>query len=193
MLEDYELLGQHLIDVLDRAPSTTPLDAPWREARAILLARVECDLRTVLSSACDGYPLQALTLASSLFEHAQVAAFIGIDDERARNWQNWSNEWRSFPNMKQRELIEEAMARYADFWQGDIQGEVDRLQGISRRFGAGKHGLQTLQRAVHTTTTPPGLIIRLGPSDQAPGWVVGRFAGPTPMPDFPAKPSGCRT
>jgi hypothetical protein len=104
MLEDYELLGQHLIDVLDRAPSTTPLDAPWREARAILLARVECDLRTVLSSACDGYPLQALTLASSLFEHAQVAAFIGIDDERARNWQNWSNEWRSFPNMKQREL-----------------------------------------------------------------------------------------
>ncbi len=109
MLEDYGFLGHQLLDIMGRVLAATVLDEAWREAESILLARVVCDLRTVLMVAEVGYPLQALTLASSLIEHAHVLAILGTDNDLAKKWAEYDNDYRPFPGYKQRKLFTEAL------------------------------------------------------------------------------------
>jgi hypothetical protein len=177
ILRDYTVLGQRLIHVLDRALPATLLDTASSEAQSVLLARVACDLRTVLTTAESGYPLQALTLASSLFEHAHVATAVGTNDEMALRWRTWDNEWRAFPGQKTTDVLKRAVSQIPrNIIPADqIDAHVARLQTISTKFGGGKHGLPSLQRAAHIAHVNPDAI-RLGPWPDAAAAIVGRVA-----------------
>jgi len=178
MLEDYGFLGHRLLDVMERALRATPLDEPWREAQSVLLARVAGDLRTVLMTAEKGYPLQALTLASSLLEHAHVAALVGADNETAKVWAGYTSTHKAFPGCKQRKMLTRALKAAPGIFPPDaIDDEVRRLESISRRFGAGKHGLPSLQRATYIVNEEGKRTIQTGPSQDAfAGAIVGHFA-----------------
>ena len=71
-----------------------------------LLIRVSNDIHCTAKLALQGYPLQALSLASTAYEAAICVAAIGGDDTLAEKWAEHSDPKRSF--MPVRELIKQA-------------------------------------------------------------------------------------
>jgi hypothetical protein len=63
--------------------------AQHEQVLAILLARAADDLHIVVRCASEGYPLQAMTVAASLFELAYTIGYVGPSDERAAEWLHW--------------------------------------------------------------------------------------------------------
>ena len=64
-----------------------------------LLNKVSNDLRTASLLALWGYPTQALSLVSSLYESAFTIAHIGADNELAQRWIDHEDPTKAFGNM----------------------------------------------------------------------------------------------
>src|SRR5688572_13578158 len=73
--------------VLEALPERKAVDTAlaWRVGVGLLI-KTSNDLRTVALLAARGYPVQAATVASSLYESAVTVAYIGQDDALAKEW-----------------------------------------------------------------------------------------------------------
>ena len=71
----FELISSVLKTLPERRAVDTPL--AWRVGVGLLI-KISNDLRTVALLAARGYPVQAATVASSLYESAVTVAYIGL-------------------------------------------------------------------------------------------------------------------
>jgi hypothetical protein len=79
----FELISAVLKALPERRAVDTPL--AWRVGVGLLI-KISNDLRAVALLAARGYPVQAATVASSLYESAVTLAYIGRDDTLAKAW-----------------------------------------------------------------------------------------------------------
>ena len=82
-------LAERIMRQISADLRNTDSQAPHEQVLAVLLARAADDLRAVMRCASEGYPLQAMTVAASLFELAYTLGYIGSSDDRAAEWLRW--------------------------------------------------------------------------------------------------------
>lgn len=113
-----------------------------------LLYRLANDLRGVQELALRGYPLQAASMAASMFEGAYTLAYIGHDENLAQEWVDHDDPTRTFRPVKnlvravmQKEGVPDieaaTRARYRDYQQLCLAKHINPLlqkqHGISKR------------------------------------------------------------
>jgi len=142
---DYENLIASIYDCITLAAVAFSQIEPHAKASgnlfALLLARLQGDLRVCVRAALDGYAIQALTLAATIHELSYQAIFIGGSDDRAREWSEHVNESRQYPEAGHFAAIESARGYFA------LSAEdIAREYGIYRQLCWAKHGNPVLQR-----------------------------------------------
>ena len=117
-----------------------------------LLGRIASEIRVMRWPLQRGYVLPAMTLATSAFEVAYTAAYVGSSPERARRWRDYgsaeSDERTWFP-WKVRLMIEEVSKAL-----GRDGGATDNAYGHYRMLCSGKHHNPYLAQAVGAANTP---------------------------------------
>lgn len=113
-----------------------------------LLYRLANDLRGVQGLALQGYPLQAVSLAASMFEGAYTLAFIGADGNLAQEWADHDDPTSTFRPIKtlvrgvmQKEGVPDVEAsteaKYRDYRQLCLAKHINPLlqkqHGISQK------------------------------------------------------------
>lgn len=112
-----------------------------------LLYRLTNDLRCVQELAVKGYSLQAVSLASSMFEGAYTLAYIGNDNDLAKEWVEHSDPTRTFRPVKK--LVKGVLekegvpnlqaatdAKYKDYRQLCLAKHINPL--LQKQHGIGK-------------------------------------------------------
>jgi len=143
-LKEYERLIALVYDYIPAAASVYargPVQKPVGNLQLILLTRLQADLRVCQRSACDGYPLQALTIASSIHEISYGLIYLGDSNERAKQWTEHSNERRQYPESGHKSAIDSAKSYFPL-----TKAELGQEYGIYMQLCWGKHGNPILQR-----------------------------------------------
>jgi hypothetical protein len=144
-LAEYANLVAFIYDFVVHAAKVYAANEKVQQAVAnlqlLLLTRLQADLRVCQRAACDGYPLQALTVASSIHEVSYGLIYLGRLNERAREWVEHTITRKQYPESGHRSAIESA-ATYFPLTQAQIEQEY----GIYTQLCWGKHGNPILQR-----------------------------------------------
>ena len=131
------LLGQVIEAALAYEPGSK-LKA--RNVTVKLLTRIIRDLRCASILCVQGFPVQALTLVSCIFEVAFTVAYIRDDVERADEWWSYNDPTRPFKVVK--EMIEDVVERYG---QGRKQAVTSKYL-VYRQLCQAKHAHPQLER-----------------------------------------------
>lgn len=167
-LKDHARLAVRASNLITGVLASLP-DAPFNavpqscKVCAGLLIKIANDLRTAALLAGRGYPVQAATIASSLYESAVTVAFIGTDDALAEAWithgtskplENFKPVWK---------MTEAAVAR-----TGQGADVVERLFRIYTQLCWAKHGSSLF--LIHQSYTRVGsdYIASNGPNTSDP-------------------------
>lgn len=127
---------------LNRLPERLVDDIPSSEKVAtVLLIRLSNDLLCASLLARRGYALQAVTLVAAIYEAAFTIAYIGSDEERAREWIEHEDPTRSF--MDVRTMTKEGLAKLGTP-NPDAQASVEYK--VYRQLCMGKHSNPLLQK-----------------------------------------------
>ncbi|MGH9334158.1 MAG: DUF4265 domain-containing protein [Vicinamibacteria bacterium] len=127
---------------LNRMPERLVDDIHSSEKVAtVLLIRLSNDLLCASLLARRGYALQAVTLVAAIYEAAFTIAYLGSDEERARNWIEHEDPTRSFMDM--RSMTKEGLAKLGTP-DPDAQANVEYK--VYRQLCMGKHSNPLLQK-----------------------------------------------
>ena len=143
-LSEYEELIALCYDYIARTADTyaanPELQRPVANLQLVLLMRLQADLRVCVRCARDGYPFQALTVASAIHEISYALIYLGDSDDRARKWTEHTNARKQYPESGHRSAIESAKAYFPL-----TPGEIEQEYGIYGQLCWGKHGNPILQ------------------------------------------------
>ncbi len=106
----------------------------------LLLVRLTNDLRCLTLIAERGYPLQALTIASSIYEVGITVGYIGDDENFAKKWIEHDDPERPFVNLKH---ATKDVLKKCGIPDAEVQAETDYR--VYRQFCMGKHANPLLQ------------------------------------------------
>lgn len=99
-LEPFYALSIEIVDVagdlVDRI-ARHPGEMTSIHVAALLLARIQSDLRAVMHLLRHGYAAQAMTVVGTMLELTHVMAYIGRDEARASAWLAWADPKKSYP------------------------------------------------------------------------------------------------
>jgi len=152
--------GYNLVGIVGSKVPASPMDMTLLPlvVTSNLLVRLANDLRCMADLAQKGYPLQALTLASSIYEVAFTIAFIGTDQKLAQEWADHEDPTRSF-----RPAFELTKGGLEKLGVGDLDNQANRDYKVYRQFCWGKHsnpllqsrfGFEKIGRGVAVTNAP---------------------------------------
>jgi len=112
------------------------------QVTSLLLIRLANDLRCMALLAERGYPLQALTISSSIYEVGITIARIGADDGLAQKWIDHDRPDQAFLNLK---TATKEVFRQCGIPDPEKQAELDYR--VYQQFCMAKHGNPLLQTA----------------------------------------------
>lgn len=118
-------LVQRLDSLFDRvfeAVADSPRSGAATEVGLLLANRVANDVRCCAILSRQGYGIQGLTLASSLYEVVGALAYVGYDDERATAWATHRDTRHTYPRRVSDGFA--AIARIANLPDEDIAGNL---------------------------------------------------------------------
>ncbi len=134
----HNLIGMALIS----NPQGPVLDLPLSlKVSTNLLIRIANDLRGTVILAERGYPLQALTLAASVYEAAMQVAYIGSDEKIAREWVDHDKPDAFFKKIEQ--LTTEVFRKLGI---PDADAQAKRDYRVYQQFCMAKHLNPLLQK-----------------------------------------------
>lgn len=155
-----------------------------RNVTVKLLTRIIRDLRCASILSLQGFPVQALTLVSCIFEVAFTVAYIRDDVERADEWWSYSDPTRPFKVVK--EMIEDVVERYG---QGKKQAVASKYLTY-RQLCQAKHAHPELERRFGVENYEDRSVLDAGPSAsdvaiRASWFAMTHAAGLTTVAVFP--------
>jgi len=142
-----------------------------------LLLRLTNDLRCIDMLVSRGYPLQAGTLASSVFEIAYTIIFIGSDEARAQRWIDHDDPKRAFCTV--RNMVESSLnkrGKLMSLSNEDIKERVESEYRIYRQFCWPKHTNPLLQKVLGYRDQGGKLLMVNGPDTSEDAIRVAWFA-----------------
>ena len=126
---------------------------------SLLLARLSNDLRCLLLVAERGYPLQALTLAASIYEIGITIASIGGDNVQAQKWFEHDKPERPF--LKNLHKATREVFKNCGIPEFEVQAQGDYR--VYQQFCMGKHGNPLLQSGHGIVPAGKDVNVRSGP------------------------------
>jgi hypothetical protein len=134
-----------------------------RRVATNLMVRLSNDLRCVMLLAVRGYPLQAASLVSSLWEVSHMIAYIGGDDGRAQAWAAHVDPARSFRGARV------LTTQVVESLEGveDAPGLVGRAYKVYQDFCQAKHSNPLLQQHFGHHLTDEFVVASTGPDDES--------------------------
>ena len=136
--EGHNLIGFSIIAV----PEGPILDLPLSlKVSTNLLVRISNDLRGAAILAERGYPLQALTLAASIYEATMQVAYLGNDEKIAQEWVDHDKPDIFFRKIEQ--LTKEVFKKLRI---PDPDGQAKRDYRVYQQFCMAKHLNPLLQQ-----------------------------------------------
>jgi hypothetical protein len=145
--------------------------SPSEKVATVLLIRLSNDLRCASLLALRGYAIQAVTLAASIYEAAFTIAYIGSDDERAREWTKHDNPTQSFKNI--RSMTQEGLAKLGHP-RPDAQTKIEYT--VYRQLCMGKHSNPLLQQRYGYQWQENSVLAMNGPDTSEPAVRAAWFA-----------------
>jgi hypothetical protein len=134
----FNMVGRTLNSMSERPVTDI---SPSEKVVTVLLIRLSNDLRCASLLARHGYAIQAVTLVAAIYEAAFTVAYIGSDDERAREWIEHDDPTRSFKDV--RSMTKEGLAKLGTP-NPDAQASIEYK--VYRQLCMGKHSNPLLQQ-----------------------------------------------
>lgn len=123
-LEQYRLVLETLIDLSGEALEGLREGEPTSEhAVALILARIATEALAVLRLLECGYPVQAFALVGTMLELMHTAAYIGNNDERAKNYFEHADKKRAYPGSVKSTIV--AVGKELDIPKATLAREYD--------------------------------------------------------------------
>ncbi len=167
-LRDHALLCRDAFNLVGHALNRMPersigeISAAEKVA-TVLLMRLSNDLLCASLLARRGYPIQAVTLVAAIYEAAFTIAYIGSDEERAREWIEHDDPTRSFKDA--RSMTKEGLVKLGAP-DPDAQASVDYK--VYRQLCMAKHSNPLLQKLYGYQRRENSVLAMNGPDTSEP-------------------------
>jgi hypothetical protein len=133
------------------------------EVQARLLVKLSHDLRVIELAAKSSYVLQALGLASTVYELAHAVAFIGVSEDRAKKWEEHDSLRHSYPSARQRREAVRATLRAIVPDLANVEASVEQHEKLYEVFCMAKHGNPKALRHFGVAVRGDTVQLRHGP------------------------------
>ena len=150
-----KLIADTIQAALDSPP---PADVRARNVTLKLLTRISRDLRCALDLIETGYPVQALSLVTTVLEVAFTTAYIRDDDQRAQDWFDHDDPTRTFGDVVS--LIDDVISRIGVPNPSEL---VNKHYSTYRQLCMAKHANPELEKSFGIREEAGAIVFGDGP------------------------------